>query len=155
MLNLMQKQEIASYIAKTDSPQMQFLQARVDYKNLYIDTQFIAVRKSHKEEQVKAIYGYLDEKVCRSLALQRYFGEEVEEPCGACDLCLVKAHKAGLDESIGKKIQYLLLDSPRTLHALIDAIDMGSEDDRLRVFRQLLDAGTILLKEETYHWNAL
>lgn len=155
MLNLMQKQEIASYIAKTDSPQMQFLQARVDYKNLYIDTQFIAVRKSHKEEQVKAIYGYLDEKVCRSLALQRYFGEEVEEPCGACDLCLVKAHKAGLDESIGKKIQYLLLDSPRTLHALIDAIDMGSEDDRLRVFRQLLDEGTILLKEETYHWNAL
>ncbi|MGJ1203308.1 RecQ family ATP-dependent DNA helicase [Sphingobacterium lactis] len=155
MLNLMQKQEIASYIAKTDSPQMQFLQARVDYKNLYIDTQFIAVRKSHKEEQVKAIYGYLDEKVCRSLALQRYFGEEVEEPCGACDLCLVKAHKAGLDETIGKKIQYLLLDSPRTLHALIDAIDMGSEDDRLRVFRQLLDAGTILLKEETYHWNAL
>ena len=155
MLKLLQQQELATYVAKTDAPQLQFLQPRVDYKNLYIDTHFIAERKEIKEIQVKAIYTYLDTKECRSLSLQHYFGEEAIEPCGVCDLCVVRQHKSGISESIEKKIQYLLLEKPMNLHDLIEAIEIGKDDDRLHVLRQLLDSNTVKLESDHYHWNAL
>jgi len=155
MLNLLQEQELATYVGKTEAPQLQFLQPRVDYKNLYVDTQFIAERKQIKEEQIKAIYQYLDSKSCRSLNLQHYFGEETKEPCGVCDLCVVRQHKSGISKSIEKKIQYLLLDKPMSLHDLIEAIEIGNDEDRLKVFRQLLDSNTIILKNDHYHWDSL
>lgn len=155
MLKLLQQQELVTYVAKTDAPQLQFLQPRVDYKNLYIDTHFIAERKEIKEVQVKAIYTYLDAKECRSLALQHYFGEDAIEPCGVCDLCVVRQHKSGISESIEKKIQYLLLEKPMKLHDLIEAIEIGKDDDRIQVLRQLLDSNTVKLESDHYHWNAL
>ncbi|WP_392469668.1 ATP-dependent DNA helicase RecQ [Sphingobacterium cellulitidis] len=155
MLKYLQQQELVTYIAKTDSPQLQFLQGRVDYKNLYIDTQFIEERKLIKEEQIKAIYQYLDSKACRSLSLQHYFGEEATEPCGVCDLCVVREHKVGMSESIEKKIQFLLLDKPRLLHDLIEEIEIGKDEDRLRVLRNLLDTERVKLENDLYHWNAL
>lgn len=155
MLKLLQQQELVTYVAKTDAPQLQFLQPRVDYKNLYIDTHFIAERKEIKEVQVKAIYTYLDAKECRSLALQHYFGEDAIEPCGVCDLCVVRQHKSGISESIEKKIQYLLLEKPMKLHDLIEAIEIGKDDDRLQVLRHLLDRNTVKLESDHYHWNAL
>ncbi|GGE32439.1 MULTISPECIES: RecQ family ATP-dependent DNA helicase [Sphingobacterium] len=155
MLKYLQQQELVTYIAKTDSPQLQFLQGRVDYKNLYIDTQFIEERKVIKEEQIKAIYQYLDSKDCRSLSLQHYFGEEATEPCGVCDLCVVREHKVGMSESIEKKIQFLLLDKPRLLHDLIEEIEIGKDEDRLRVLRNLLDTEKVKLENDLYHWNAL
>ena len=69
MLNHLQKQELASYLPRTDSPQLSFLQSRVDYKNLHIDTAFIAARKQVREQQIKSIYTYLDGKECRSIAM--------------------------------------------------------------------------------------
>ena len=155
MLKLLQQQELVTYVAKTDAPQLQFLQPRVDYKNLYIDTHFIAERKKIKEVQVKAIYTYLDAKECRSLSLQHYFGEDAIEPCGVCDLCVVRQHKSGISESIEKKIQYLLLEKPMKLHDLIEAIEIGKDDDRLQVLRQLLDRNTVKLESDHYHWNAI
>jgi ATP-dependent DNA helicase RecQ len=154
MLRSLQQQELATYVAKTDAPQLQFLQPRVDYKNLYIDTQFIAERKAIKEEQIKAIYQYLDGKDCRSLSLQHYFGEEATEPCGVCDLCVVRQHKSGVSESIEKKIQYLLLEKPLPLQDLIEAIEIGKEEDRLKVLRSLMDSDTVKIEDDLYHWNA-
>ncbi|MGX1640173.1 RecQ family ATP-dependent DNA helicase [Sphingobacterium sp. NPDC055431] len=155
MMRYLQQQELMTYVAKTDSPQLQFLQPRVDYKNLYIDTAFIAERKLIKEDQVKAIYHYLDSKDCRSLSLQHYFGEEAKEPCGVCDLCVVREHKSGLAESIEKKIQFLLLAKPMLLHDLIEAIEIGKDEDRLKVLRKLLDSDEVKLENEHYSWNAL
>src|SRR5690606_10502816 len=112
MLNSLQQQEILSYHKSTDQPQLQFLQHRVDYKNLYIDTDFIREQKEIKEEQLKAIYHYLDTKDCRSQALLAYFGEEDSEPCGECDLCLVRKHKEDQEQKIEQQIRVLLLEKP-------------------------------------------
>ncbi|MDR2281818.1 MAG: ATP-dependent DNA helicase, partial [Sphingobacterium sp.] len=75
LLQGLEKQQIASYLKSTDKPQLQFLQSRVDYKNLYIDSDFLRERRQIREQQVKALYHYLDEKVCRSQALLSSFGE--------------------------------------------------------------------------------
>ncbi len=152
MLKMMQQYEIGTYLAKTDKPQLQFLQPRVDYKNLYIDMSFIQARKTFKQEQVRAIYHYLDTKECRSLALQHYFGEQTKQTCGVCDLCVTRAYRDNERSKITQEIQQILLANPRTLHDLIDSLSIGKEETRLEVLRELLDSEQVLLKENLYSW---
>src|SRR5690606_8219688 len=45
LLKGLQDLELATYLPKTDAPQLEFLQPRVDYKNLYIDSALIFQRK--------------------------------------------------------------------------------------------------------------
>lgn len=148
----LEKQEIGSYLKSTDKPQLQFLQSRVDYKNLYIDTNFIRERRQIKEQQIKAIYGYLDEKVCRSQALLAYFGEMESEACGVCDLCLTREFKEGQEQKIEQEMRILLLEKSMGLHDLIDAISVSNETKRIQVLRKLVDLGKIAEVESLYHW---
>lgn len=152
LLSGMEKQQISSYIKSTDKPQLQFLQSRVDYKNLYIDMDFIRERKQIKEEQLKAIYHYLDTKDCRSVALLAYFGEEDAELCGECDLCLVRKHKEGQTAKIRQEIRILLSEKALTLHELIDSISVGRENDKIKILRELIEESEAKVEEEMYYW---
>lgn len=155
MLMDLQKQGVATYLKSTDAPQLQFLQNRVDYKNLYIDTQFIKERKVIKEEQLKAIYNYLDAKECRSIALLQYFGEQNAPACGECDLCLTRKHRSNQERKIRHEIQHILIDSPLGIHHLVDRLTIGDDDIRLKVIRKLLDEELLIVQDEHYYWKAV
>lgn len=153
MLRGLQQLEIASYLPKTDAPQLEFLQARVDYKHLFIDTAFIEERKRIKEEQIKAIYAYLDTKVCRSMTLQTYFGEQEDTVCGVCDLCLVRQHREGIHEKLQTEIKTALLAGEKDIKQLVDELTLGDDATRLHVIRLLLDKEQIILQDGKYGWN--
>lgn len=152
LLQGLEKQQVGSYLKSTDKPQLQFLQSRVDYKNLYIDTDFLRERRQLKERQVKAIYNYLDEKVCRSQALLAYFGEMESQTCGVCDLCLTRDFKEGQEHKIEQEMRVLLLDNALNLHELIDAIPVADESKRIQVLRKLVDLGKIEERDSIYYW---
>ncbi|WP_164112765.1 MULTISPECIES: ATP-dependent DNA helicase RecQ [Sphingobacterium] len=152
LLQGLEKQQVGSYLKSTDKPQLQFLQSRVDYKNLYIDTDFLRERRQIKEQQVKAIYNYLDEKVCRSQALLTYFGELGSEACGVCDLCLTRDFKEGQEHKIEQEMRVLLLENALGLHELIDAIPVADESKRIQVLRKLVDLGKIEERDSIYYW---
>ncbi len=152
LLQGLEKQQIASYLKSTDKPQLQFLQSRVDYKNLYIDSDFLRERRQIREQQVKALYHYLDEKVCRSQALLSYFGELNSDVCGVCDLCLTRDFKAVQAEKIEQEIRVLLLEKPLGLHELIDAIPVADESRRIQVLRGLVDLGKVEERNSQFYW---
>lgn len=154
MLRGLQKLELASYLPKTDAPQLTFRQARVDYKHLFIDTAFITERKRIKEEQIKAMYAYLDTKDCRSIALQTYFGETTETPCGVCDLCLTRQHRADLHGKLKEEIKTALLAGEKDVKELVDLLTLGDDEAKLHVIRLLLDKEEIILREGIYSWNS-
>ncbi len=149
----LQKLDVISYLEKTDAPQLEFLQARVDYKNLYIDHQFIQERKLIKQEQLEAIDHYLDTDFCRSIAIQEYFGELDKSPCGACDLCLMRAHAASLQPRLRAEIQQLLLQKPMDIKTLVSGLSIGDDKSRLALVRDLMDQGQISLENGLYSWN--
>lgn len=152
LLQGLEKQQVGSYLKSTDKPQLQFLQSRVDYKNLYIDIDFLRERRQFKERQVKAIYDYLDEKVCRSQALLSYFGESESESCGVCDLCLTRDFKEGQEHKIEQEMRVVLLENGLGLHDLIDAIPVADESKRIQVLRKLVDLGKIEERDAIYYW---
>lgn len=153
MLSGLQKLQLASYLPKTDAPQLEFLQPRVDYKNLYVDTGFIAERKKVKEGQVKAMYAYLDTKRCRSITLQSYFGEQDDQACGACDLCLVRKHRADITQKLTEEVKNALMGGEKDIKQLVDDLTIGDDSTRLSVIRSLLDKERIVLKDGYYRWN--
>ncbi|TDQ82885.1 RecQ family ATP-dependent DNA helicase [Sphingobacterium yanglingense] len=152
LLQGLEKQQIASYLKSTDKPQLQFLQSRVDYKNLYIDADFLRERRQIREQQVKALYQYLDEKTCRSQALLSYFGELGSDVCGVCDLCLTRDFKAVQAEKIEQEIRVLLLEKPLGLHELVDAIPVADESKRIQVLRGLVDLGKVEERNSQFYW---
>lgn len=154
MLEGLEKQQVGSYLKSTDKPQLTFLQPRVDYKNLFIDAEFIRERKDIKEEQIKAIYHFLDTKECRSNAILEYFGEIGNAHCGECDLCLKRKHVEGIEVKIEQEIRVLLLDKPQSLQELIDNITVGDDSQKLSVLRELVDDGKAVVTAEMYYWKA-
>ncbi|TYR38261.1 RecQ family ATP-dependent DNA helicase [Sphingobacterium phlebotomi] len=154
MLRGLQQLGVASYLPKTDAPQLEFLQARVDYKHLFIDTSFIDERKDIKEQQIKAIYTYLDTKNCRSIALQTYFGEKDETFCGVCDLCLMRQYREDIQEKLQEEIKTVLLAGEKDVKRLVDELTLGDDDTKLHVIRLLLDKQQVILRDNLYRWNS-
>lgn len=154
LLEGLQKQQIATYIKSTDKPQLQFLQSRVDYKNLYIDTDFIRERKKIKQDQIQAIFSYLDTQNCRSVSLLAYFGEVEATPCGECDLCLMRKHKKNIENKIEQEIRVLLLEGDKDLKHLVDSITVGNDKIKLKILRLLIDEKKVELSNSTYIWRA-
>jgi ATP-dependent DNA helicase RecQ len=55
---------------------------RIAGRGLPDEVRQVQVRK------VRQLYAMLEGTACRAAAVRRYFGEEIAEPCGVCDLCL-------------------------------------------------------------------
>ena len=97
-------------------------------------------RRDHLLGYVEAASG------CRSLILQRYFGEKTDEVCGKCDLC-VAAHKKSRGGDVRSEIREEILERLRhggqRYGELVRMIDIGTEDQRESVLRSLLDKAKI------------
>ena len=146
ILEKLEELEIISYLKQTDKPQLQFLKARVDTQNLYIDARYIRERQKLMQQQVKAVIGYAETKTCRSQVLLAYFDENTAEKCGVCDVCIQekKAKNAELLlEEISLAILERLAGTHLTIDEIISQISLGSENQRIDVLRNLLDAGMI------------
>jgi ATP-dependent DNA helicase RecQ len=153
LINALVKMEIASYIPPTDSPQLSFLQDRVDYKNLYVDHVFIRERQRVKTVQIEAMLNYIDHSQCRSQSLLHYFGEQNTLFCQVCDLCLIRNHRVKLHHNIKLEIERVLLDKAQTIHDLIEHIALGDDETKLEVVRNLIDHHKISIVDDLYIWN--
>lgn len=87
-LQRMQAQGLLSYTPRSDAPQVTLLQPRWDARILKLDPNALEARKERAAArwQVMARYAYKPDR-CREAMLLDYFGEEVKEECGRCDVC--------------------------------------------------------------------
>ncbi|TCR08299.1 ATP-dependent DNA helicase RecQ [Sphingobacterium sp. JUb78] len=153
LINALVKMEIASYIPPTDSPQLSFLQDRVDYKNLYVDHVFIRERQRVKTVQIEAMLNYIEHSQCRSQSLLHYFGEQNTLFCQVCDLCLIRNHRVKLHHNIKLEIERILLNEAQTIHDLIGRLSLGDDEIKLEVVRNLIDHHKIKVVDDRYIWN--
>ncbi len=155
LLRGLENLQIASYLPRTDAPQLEFLQPRVDYKNLFIDIGYILERKQIKDDQLKNVYSYLDESLCRSIALQRYFNEKDEKVCGVCDICLKREHFNAVEQKIIGAIENSLLSEPKSKNDLLNSLSDNNQELKVAVFKKLLETRRVVLKGTVYCWNTI
>ncbi|WP_114749549.1 RecQ family ATP-dependent DNA helicase [Pleomorphovibrio marinus] len=95
---LMQLDELGvmAYHPRKNKPQVTFLTPRMDAGKLPLDTKRIASRRDLAVKKARSMVAYaVNDKLCRTLQVLEYFGEESEQPCGICDVCLNNRNSGG------------------------------------------------------------
>ncbi len=60
--------------------------------------------KQVQARKIRQLYAMLEGMACRSLSVRRYFGEEVTEPCGQCDICLAPPESVDVTQAAQKAL---------------------------------------------------
>ncbi len=137
------------YSKQSNTPKIQFLQARIPEKQLSLPSTIYTERKKVLEEMQSAFLNFIQNKsVCRQIQLCAYFGETVHSPCGICDTCK-QNEKQELSPEQLQEVQAYLKAKQKTnvvdyeMHALTHI----AKETRLQYLRQLIDENVVTLQE--------
>ncbi|HEK20787.1 RecQ family ATP-dependent DNA helicase [Mucilaginibacter sp.] len=153
-LQQLQAFDILSYLPQTDQPQITWLKPRQPNNHLYINKVAIEQRKATYRKKLDAVFAYTGTPVCRSRQLLTYFDEPEAPKCGICDVCLEERRQQNsgeITDHITSEIVQALSNGPHTIAELIPALKYGTEREKIRTLRLLLDAAKIKTNGEIYY----
>ena len=155
LLKRMWQMRIIRYIPSNNSPILFMNEERLPTKDLYISPDTYLHRKNLMAERFENMRLYASsESECRSVILQRYFGDDQAEACGSCDVCLANKRRQRIDaEQIAKSIMELLQGEPMDVrelcrHIKVDPERVASVVDKLKEEGKIsaLISGKLIIK---------
>jgi len=155
-LNRLNQDNIIDYQPQKDSPQIIFLQERVNADNLAIDQQLYQFRKERQLKNIKSAIAYAETARCRSQQLLAYFGEKEASPCGICDVCTgrTKAEVSTADfKKYKEKIEMVLKRENLRLEEVVESFAPKRRAEVLKAIEYLIDEGYIDQAEQKLVWN--
>jgi ATP-dependent DNA helicase RecQ len=145
----LESHHLLRYRPPSDVPTLTFFAPRRTLTKAELHWERVAQLRVQFHERLEAMVAYIqDTAQCRSLHLQRYFGEKTSQPCGKCDICTGR-HSSETDAEIFNKIGAALLaklkaaGAPVAYRSLIDTLGVGSPAQREAVLREYLDQNRI------------
>ncbi|NND15878.1 MAG: RecQ family ATP-dependent DNA helicase [Eudoraea sp.] len=146
VLKQLETDQIAKVEFQDHDVEVTFLEPREDEKSILRRRETLEKNRSVKINNLEHMLNYIDRHdTCRSSQLLSYFGEELEEPCGICDVCLIKdpknkQHKLSLKQDIQAALGSIALSSDdlaKKIHAdkglILECIQELLEDELIRV----------------------
>ena len=129
LLKRMWQIRIIRYIPSNTSPILFLNEERLPTKDLYISPDTYLHRKNLMAERFENMRLYAaNESECRSVVLQRYFGDDKAVACGSCDICLAERRRnKELGEQLSESIISLLREQPLTVRELCREIKTDPE----------------------------
>ena len=125
------------------SPQIVFTTVRYDAARLPLNIKDMEMRKEKELEKVRYLAQYASQdRRCRSLVLQEYFGEQSEKECGVCDICLHKKREvsnAGKNNDIRAQVLSLIEQGMREIDVLTTKITISSKEETLKIIQKMTD----------------
>ena len=109
LLKMLWRMNVIRYIPASRSPMIHFMCERLPIADVYISPDSYRRRYDIAYERFRSMYEYVVQSdECRSVVIQRYFGDGQAEPCGVCDICLSRRKKrarSGVAERIFELIE--------------------------------------------------
>lgn len=141
-LHTLEKDKAIIYDKSSSVFTLRFLVPRED--NFIFNTikKNIQQRNQIKIEKLKAIQQMVsNDFICRQIQLLRYFGEKLDQPCGACDVCLRKNSNQTVDhKELADKVLRLL--------DLSKALDINEISTALSIDKRMIIKTLELLVEK-------
>ena len=129
LLKRMWQMRIIRYIPANSSPMLFFNEERLPTNDLYIAPETYHHRKELMKERFENMVSYsMQQTECRSVVIQRYFGDQEATPCGVCDICLEQRRRRKSSQtSIADTIIHLLGKEPLTTREICREIKAEPE----------------------------
>ena len=133
------------------------LTERLNPTKIIISKETLELRKSSEEIKVKKVLEYASNQYkCRSIFLQKYFGDNKIIKCNKCDICLernkYKLNDIEYDEII-HAIKNLIISEPMKVEEIIMSIIDYREDKIVNALQFLIVNGQISINDdEQYSW---
>jgi len=87
--------------------------------------------KRQEQQRLNAMLGLCEVTSCRRQILLRYFGDELEEPCGNCDTCLVPPKTWDATEAVRKALSCVYRTGQRFGATHIVDVLRGSQNEKV------------------------
>lgn len=148
-LQLLNSFKIISYIPQSNLPKLNFVQSRVNPKEIEFDPENYEFLKQKHLQRIKSVIHYVNESnICRQVQLLTYFNEFNNSDCGYCDVCLSK--KPRNYDVIKKRIIEVLSSRTLTIDELKHAMSTYNDDTWIKAFNELIDDGVIKMNDQYY-----
>ena len=148
MLTRMHEMHVIDYRPRPLKPQVVFLSARVDEREILMNDTNYAQLKEAARRRMEAMRSYVNtDNVCRSRQLLAYFGEQGAD-CGECDVCRSsQSHTVATEEDV---LAILTAGTRMGIHVLEDCLWKKGLEEGRDVVRRMLDKGTLRLDDDLY-----
>ena len=130
-------------------PQLTFTTPRYPTASLPLSSKRLKQRNAIAQEKAAKVAHYtIQQYHCRTQILLAYFGEEIHQKCGKCDICL-KKHSSKKEHFFTNYSEYrrLVLQHIREgrceVRQIVDSVPPMEETSILTTIRQMLDNGEL------------
>ncbi len=148
MLRMLWRMHVIRYIPASRTPMIYLDSERLPIADIFIAPETYRHRYDMTVARFDGMLKYsTSEDECRSVIIQRYFGDKEAQPCGVCDVCLRAKRKAkgGGDDCERRVVETL---SCRELDIKELVTELGADGERVvEIVDKLVREGKILLSE--------
>ena len=137
---------IINYIPQKRSPQIYFVEERLQNEDVHISMNEYLAKKERFKERIEAMLNYAQSSsVCRSKQLLAYFGEVQKQRCGQCDICLRRGAKNTTSEleELRSEVLGKLEAGPLPVQVLIPLFNRDPEQI-IELLRWMVEQGELL-----------
>ncbi|MEO9891072.1 RecQ family ATP-dependent DNA helicase [Aurantibacter sp.] len=139
-----EKDGLITYKAQDNNLDINFLVPREDDSTINLFSKKVEELNKTKTEKLNNMLAYVQNNtLCRNRMLLAYFGENKNEDCGKCDICMAK-YKVTNTTGINNKILDLLKDGDKSSRKLIEILRVNNTSV-LESLQYLLEENLILL----------
>lgn len=141
ILEKLHQMEIIIYKAQNNDASIIFNEVREDERTINRIAKFLTSQNELKTSQLNSVIHYAtDHKICKSVFLLQYFGEENPPKCGICSVCTSKETTVFDLKQTAIKVLQLLSAKPHSSRELEQELNLSQN--------QVLEAVQYLLEEE-------
>ena len=152
ILKNLSEKHILHFIPQKKTPYVRYLQRREDTENVQLPPVVYEERKEQFRERIHAMINYaMNDHVCRSRQLLRYFGEEDSHDCRQCDVCLSHPYDQA-SESISMPEAHAILEllADGKPHHITELRDLQLPTEQLNVALEYLLREEYIYQEDGF-----
>lgn len=149
------RMRIIKYIPRVRTPLIIMNTERLVESNLYISSKRYEERKTLFQKRIESMISYAKQgDECRSRVLIDYFGQNANNDCGICDVCLKNRNMGNLkqrEKEVSGKIVSLLKENGGEM--TISRLETLAGDEYsfyLKVLREMIDNGVVAISGDVF-----
>lgn len=148
------RMHILHYVPRKRTPFVIYTTSCEDPKYLLLPTEIYENLKSRMEQRIEAVidYAFVHDK-CREQRLLAYFGEQTNEDCGHCDVCIdARKHAETKPADVQQGILYMAQLKPRRIEEFVRTLSFP-KDVVIEMVAFLVDEGFLVHNNDDTYAN--